>query len=347
VRVVQYGPGLAAHGIDLHARPFLTEEAYRVVRSAPHWVDRLGGFLGGAVDAHQLLRSVREYDVVWIQRGLAPFLDAWALDAILDSGVPLVYDFDDAIYLPQNGGRAWVERLRDPRGVTRGFCVAAAVVLAGNEHLAAFARDAMGRGGKRVQVVPSVVDTDVLTPPRDRSPGPPVVGWVGSDSTLVYLEGIAEALAELSASGACRIVVAAGSRRPSLPGATYTFVPWSAAGEAELFQSLDVGLYPLDDSPWSRGKCGFKALQYMACAVPCIASPVGVLRTMVLEGGTGLIADAPSSWAPSVGTLLDDPERRRRMGQAGRHMVEERYSLRALTPVVAEALRHAAGGSTS
>jgi len=104
---------------------------------------------------------------------------------------------------------------------------------------------------------------------------------VGSDGTVPYLESLGPALRELAGRVRHRLVVVAGARHPHLPGVSYDFVPWRPESEVAHFQALDVGLYPLDDTPRNRGKCGFEALQSLACGVPCVASPVGVLRDIV------------------------------------------------------------------
>jgi glycosyltransferase involved in cell wall biosynthesis len=166
---------------------------------------------------------------------------------------------------------------------------------------------------------------------------------VGSDSTVPYLESLGPALRELAGRVPHRLVVVAGTRPPHLPGVTYDFVPWQPDAEAAHFQALDVGLYPLDDTPWSRGKCGFKALQYMACGVPCVASPVGVLRDIVRPGVTGLHAEDPQAWVEACARLLSDAEARARMGRAGRALVEAEYSVEAVVPQVMAAFRTALG----
>ncbi|HSW31540.1 MAG TPA: glycosyltransferase family 4 protein, partial [Longimicrobiales bacterium] len=131
---------------------------------------------------------------------------------------------------------------------------------------------------------------------------------------------------------------------PRLPGVAFERVRWSAEREAEVLASLDVGLYPLDDTPWTRGKCGFKALQYLSCGVPCVASPVGVLRDIVRPGVTGLHAGDPEGWAAALARLLGDAAERRRMGEAGRALVEEGYSVERVAPLVAEAIETAVRG---
>lgn len=339
-RIVQLRAALAALRVDLTFHPFLGAAAYRTLVR--------GGALAGAAAVVEGFESIRgvidraaDYDAVLVQRGVALLFDRRLLDALQRRGVPLIYDFDDAVYLPQERGRRWLERLRDPDGTTRAFCRAARVVLAGNEVLADFARAAVGPAG-RVRVVPSVVDTDTFRPAgAARPPGPPTLGWVGSDTTVGYLEALAPALRALAGRVPHRLVVVSGARRPRLDGVAYDFRAWEAGREVADFQELDVGLYPLDDSPWSRGKCGFKALQYLSCGAPCVASPVGVLRDIVRPGVTGLHACDTDAWVEACASLLADPEARARMGDAGRKLVEERYSVRVAAPEIAAAVEEA------
>jgi glycosyltransferase involved in cell wall biosynthesis len=339
-RVVQLQPALSALGVEVTLHPFLSGAAYRTLQR--------GGALRAVRVLAQAFASVRRvlegagaYDVVLVQRGIGLLLDQRFLGGLERRGIPLVYDFDDAVFLGQEGGRRWLEALRDPPGTTRAFCRAARVVLAGNGYLADFARRAVGRRhAHRVRVVPSVVDTDRFVPGA-RHEGVPRLGWVGSDTTVPYLEVLAPALAELARRVPHRLVVVAGARRPVLPGVDYDFVPWKPEDEAAHFQRLDVGLYPLDASPWSLGKCGFKAIQYLACGVPCVASPVGVLRDIVRPGETGLHATGTAEWVEACARLLAEPAERARMGSAGRALVEDAYSVRGVAPRVARAVEEA------
>lgn len=342
-RLVQLVPLLAELGVDVTVRPFLDEDAYARVRG------RRGGAAAALAAAVArlpgTLRAVGDHDVVLVQRGVSLALDRWLPSRLAGRGVPMVYDFDDAVFLPQEGGRGWLERLRDPGGSTRAFCRGAAVVLAGNPFLADFARDAVGPGGEdRVRVLPSVVDPRRLVPAGPRpAESPPTLGWVGSDSTIPYLEALAPALRALADAVPHRLLVVAGSRRPRLEGAAFDFARWTPEGEADLLASLDVGLYPLDDTPWGRGKCGFKALQYLACGVPCVASPVGVLRDIVRPGVTGFHATSTGEWVEACARLLRDRGERARMGAAGRGLVEASYSLEVAAPRLAAALHDAVG----
>ncbi|HSG08333.1 MAG TPA: glycosyltransferase family 4 protein [Longimicrobiales bacterium] len=341
-RLMQFRAALDAQDVALELHPFLSARAYAAVQS--------GGLRAGLslarsfAELRRVVSQASRYDVVLIQRALALLFDQALLARLARSGVPLVYDFDDAVFLPQEGGRWWLERARDPRSTTAAFCHAAGAIFAGNDYLADFARGILGAAaGDRVHVIPSVVDTDRLAPAERPAGALPTLGWVGSDSTLPYLESLAGVLRTLADRIPHRLLVVAGRRRPRLPGVAMEFQPWSAAKEAELLGRIDVGLYPLDDTPWTRGKCGFKALQYLACAVPCVASPVGVLPGIVRGGETGLLASSPDEWVQACARLLGDAEERARLGAQGRALVVERYSVSAVAPVIGGLLRSVGG----
>jgi glycosyltransferase involved in cell wall biosynthesis len=341
-RLVQLAPALAARGVSLTLHPFLSMEEHRTVRAGLLLGSAGRSVVRALARARRVVDGASTWDAVLVQRGIGLVLDRSLLGRLIRSGTPVVYDFDDAVYLPQDQGRWWVEAIRDPDRTTRAFCRAAGVVLAGNAHLAAYAMEAVGpAAAERVRVLPSVVDTERFAPaPHDADL--PTLGWVGSDSTVPYLEALAPALRALATRVPHRLVVVAGTRRPRLPGVSYEFVPWSPDADAARFQALDVGLYPLDDTPWTRGKCGFKALQYLACGVPCVASPVGVLRDIVRPGETGLHADGTDAWVDACARLLGDPATRAGMGRAGRALVRARYSVEAGAPILASALEDAA-----
>lgn len=343
-RVVQLMEPLRHLGVHVTLRTLVAATDYPSLRRRG-WPSA-AGLLRAARKLRTVLDEAPAYDAVWIQRGLSLVLDRETLPRLARRGPALVYDFDDAVFLRQPGGSPWTEAARRPAGTTRALCRAAGQVMAGNEYLAAYAREARGGGGDGVLVVPTSVDTRALAP-RRRESALPTVGWVGSDSALPYLESLAPALRELAASVPHRLVVVAGDREPRLPGVHFERVRWSPAVETDALASLDVGLYPLDDTPWTRGKCGFKALQYLACGTACVASPVGVLRDIVRPGVTGLHAVGQEEWTAALARLLSDAAERRRMGEAGRALVEREYSVDRVAPRVAEALQAAVRGRRS
>lgn len=174
------------------------------------------------------------------------------------------------------------------------------------------------------------------------------VGWIGSPTTARYLDLLAEPLARLMAEGLIRPVLI-GAGVDALPGLDAERIPWAEAEEVAALNGLDVGVMPLVDSLWERGKCGYKLIQYMACGKPVVASPVGVNRVIVEPEGTpaanGFLAGTSIEWEAALRALAIDPELRRRLGQAGRSKVERAYSLQAVAPQLVGLLRSAAGAS--
>jgi len=259
-------------------------------------------------------------------------------------GVPLVYDIDDAIYLSPRDfveegedSRDAMNRGKDP-GEVLALLAAADLVLAGNETLASRAREA---GAKRIVILPTSVDTDLYRPAAREARTVPLVGWIGSPTATYCLRAIAPALAAAAKEVPFRLLVVGSSGPVEVPGVEVVRRDWSLDREAEDYASLDVGLYPLPDNPWTRGKCGYKALLYQSCAVPCLASPVGVNAEIVRDGVTGFHALDAAGWTRSLVALLRDPALRSRMGAEGRRLVEERWSLRALAPRMVDALKEA------
>jgi glycosyltransferase involved in cell wall biosynthesis len=283
-------------------------------------------------------RRAAEADLVVLQRRLLRTDDFERLRAAVRR---LVYDFDDAMpYRDPFRGK--------PESTARAnrflrTCSAADAVVAGSEDLADLARMCLPRA---LFVAPTPVDPARYGPgPGPRGPGEPVrFGWIGSRSTLPYLSGIAGPLARACAvlPGARLLVVADGD--PDLPGVPVDLEPWTEDGEAEALRRVDLGLMPLTDDPWSRGKCAFKLLQYGATGIPSVASPVGANRAVVEDGRTGLLAGDGPAWEAALVRLGRDPGLRARMGAAARRSVEERWSTGVLGPPLARFLALVAGG---
>lgn len=368
-RLLQFVEPLAAKGIALEIVPFLEEGEYRGLYEPGGWLRKLGLLVRGLRRRFRSVTQVHRADVVLIQRELAPVLNVRLLARAGAGGVPLVYDFDDAVFLPPPGGSRLMALFRRPEGATAAFSRRAARILAGNRYLAEFARAARdperteegaraseqaptgrpeGRGrdvGPEVRILPTVIDTDRFVPRADRvdpRDGPPVVGWIGTHSTNRYLADLYPALQRLADRSPYRLLVVSNRPPPPAPALELEYRPWRSDREVAQVQALDVGLYPLSDGPWARGKCGFKAIQYLACGVPTVASPVGVLRDIVLPGATGYLADEPEEWVRHLERLLTDRDHRRELGRRGREHVVERYSVRAAVGVLETAIREAA-----
>jgi glycosyltransferase involved in cell wall biosynthesis len=344
-RVFAYLPALREAGIEARVSPFLGDAAfrrfYRPGLEGLIW--KAGGALTGyARRAVQLTAGVGA-DVVVIHREAVPRGNRWVLGRLKARGVPVVYDLDDAIYLaprdfvePGEDSRDAMNRGKDPGEVDR-LLAASDLALVGNETLAAHAREV---GARRVEVLPTPVDTDRFRPdPAARDGGPPLLGWIGSPTATYCIRSLAPALSRAAKQEPFRLLVVGASGPVEVPGVEVIRRDWSLDREAADHASLAVGLYPLPDNPWTRGKCGYKALLYAACAVPCVASPVGVNREIVRDGETGFHAADDAQWEERLLRLLRDPALRDRMGAAARRLAEERWSVRVLAPRMVAALR--------
>lgn len=334
-RIEQWASLMRQEGVEVVFSPFLSPRAMEVLYAAGHtWTKaretvrgywrRVGGILGGG-----------RYDVAYVYREAALLGPAW-IERLIARRRPIVFDFDDAIYLPAaSPANAWSVALKAP-GKTAAICRLARHVTVGNETLAAFAAP-LSRG---VSVVPSTIDTDAYTV-RERPENPrPLVGWTGSTTTLPHLERLVPALMRLRGLVDYRLRVI--GPRFAAPGLDVEWLPWSAASEVEDLRPLDAGLMPLPDDEWSRGKCGMKALQYMALGIPPVVSPVGANMEIVKDGVNGFHARDDGQWVETVRCLLGDPARRVKLGAEARRTIEERYSARVHAPRMAAILREAA-----
>lgn len=284
------------------------------------------------------LMSRPKPDVIWVEKEIFPWLP-WPVEAaLLSRSVPIVSDYDDAIFHNYDLNRNPVVRMLLGRKIDQ-LMKRSSLVLAGNDYLAERARNA---GARRVEVVPTVVDLERygLRPEHDDAALRPAIGWIGSPSTYRYVEAIAPMLRTVAESSRARIHIV-GARTDELRDGPFEFLPWSEDTEASMVQGMSIGIMPLDDTPWSRGKCGYKLIQYMACGLPVVASPVGVNSRIVEHGVNGFLARTEDEWREALTALLGDPELRHRMGRAGRAKIEAEYSLQVWGPRIADLLKSA------
>jgi glycosyltransferase involved in cell wall biosynthesis len=282
--------------------------------------------------------SVRRYDVVWIEGEVLPYVPALAPAILARLGVPYVADYDDALFHRYELHRRAPVRALLGGKIDRVMRHAAAVTV-GNDYLAARAYRACAR---RVEILPSAVDIDRFAPAAADDPQEVVVGWMGSPSTARYLPLVAGALATATKRGMRVVVVGAGDDL-ALPGVPCERQMWTADTEVAQLQSFAIGIMPLVDGPWERGKCGYKLVQYMACGKPVVASPVGTSCQLVEHGRNGFLATSPGEWVTALTTLASDAELRRRLGAAGRLKVESEFAAGVVGRRIAAILRDAAG----
>jgi glycosyltransferase involved in cell wall biosynthesis len=337
-RVAQFLPYLSSAGFDVTIKPFYSTEFFRLVYRPGHMLNKIGRFIGLACRKYFELLSVRQYDLVFLYREAIPIGPPIIERIIHGLGVPIVLDFDDAFYMTNvsDANRA-VAFLKNPGRVATVLRLSRAATV-GNEFLAQYAR----RHNLAVTVIPTVVDTTKFVPRTDREPRPvPVVGWVGSPTTFGYLLDIADVLRAVAATHPFVLRVSGAGRSVNIPGVTVEEVPWTLADEVRLFNDLDIGVYPLPDNDWARGKCGFKAIQCMACGVPVVAAAVGVNCDIITDGQDSFLASTRQEWIAKLSRLISDAALRRRMATAGRTTIEQHYSVQVAAPRLAEVLRAA------
>ncbi|GAA3786523.1 glycosyltransferase family 4 protein [Qipengyuania pelagi] len=333
-RLLQYAPFLARHYLDIELQPLLDDDylqgLMRGERASQALVMKAyGRRLAGIV-------SMGRYDLVWVQYELFPYLPLIDGLAARLAKVPIVYDIDDAIFHMYDTHRSPVVRQLLGRKLLP-LVRQAAICVCGNEYLADYVTSA----GGNALVVPTVVDTDIFKPSIEGSDNRPLtVGWIGSPSTWRYVEPLLPTLLPaLSRLHARFRVVGAGPAAKGIAG--IDAVEWSESNEVADLQAMDIGLMPVPDEPWARGKCGYKLIQYMACGVPGIASPVGVNRDIIDHGVDGLFARTEAEWTHALDQLAHDSALRQRMGEKGRAKVMNHYSLQSQQPIVLDAFRAA------
>ncbi len=341
MRSLQYLPWFEQAGLQVTVQPLLSDEflSHRYQQGTYGVWSLLNAYAARL----RALMARRHFDVVWIEKEALPWWPLW-LELVWLRGVPYVLDYDDAIFHNYDQhANSWVRRLFGRR--LDGLMAQAALVVGGNHYLAQRARDA---GALWVEVVPTVIDLvryplqpqALVELPVDGDL--PRVVWIGSPSTVRYLQLIREPLQALATRQPFVLRVIGGGA-VDLPGVQVEVVAWTEATEVENISTCQVGVMPLLDSVWERGKCGYKLIQYMACGLPVVASGVGVNPEIVHHGENGFVANTADEWVTSLGKLLQSSSLRQQMGAAGRHRVENEYCIQKTGPRTAQLLRLAAG----
>jgi len=339
-RIEQYRPLLAERGIEVETAPLFDERWFAILERPPgpgrtlaKAAYSVGRLLARCSQALAASRSGA--DVVLVEQQLFPYLPAIFELALWPRGRRTIVEMDDAIYLTR-GHRAKLQRL----------WARADLVIVGNRFLAEVVRPF----AREFVIIPTTVDVsryDAAWAAQQERRGaraddaPLRVGWVGLRYNFPYLQLLAEPLAKIAATGRPVELRVISSACPE-PGPEWGAVqlvhrPWSESGEAGEIGQCDLGVMPLPDNEWSRGKCALKLLQYMAAGVPVVASPVGVNADLVRHGENGLLAADSPGWEDALGQLAADAELRARLGEAGRQTVIRDFSLAKGAKMVAKA----------
>ncbi len=333
MRTCQYVPYWQAIGIDVQVSPLLREDYIKrlYAKQATNWFAVINDYLMQAVR----LLGARKFDLLWIEKELFPNLPAWFEQALSALNIRYVVDYDDAIFHNYDLNLHPAKRLLADKidKVMRN----STLVVCGNSYLAERAHTA---GSRHVEIVPTVIDLDRYAVVTSKIHPALVVGWIGSPSTVKYLDVVLPALKIVAAEFPFQLrIIGAQLTSPELDVDCRS---WSEESEASEIQDFDVGIMPLIDSPWERGKCGYKLIQYMACGRPVVASPVGVNKEIVGHGINGYLASTVDEWTHAFRTLYSNSQNRLAMGEQGRRAVEEKYCLQVTAPRLAQLFHEAA-----
>ena len=331
-RLEQWDPLLRERGVEITYAPFEDEELHSIVYKPGQMGKKMQLVGRNLARRFSTITKARKYDLVYILREAALLGPAIFERLLHQQRVPFVFDFDDAIFVtyrsPSNGYLSYLKFASK----TKTICRLASHVMVGNPYLAEYAAQV----NDNVTVIPTTIDTDKyrVSPPQN-SGGPLTIGWTGSYSTVQHLDTLRGALQKLAETENFRLRVI-GTPTYELAPVQVEALQWRAATELEDLSAIDIGVMPLPDDNWSKGKCGLKALQFMALGIPTICSPVGVNTDILQDNENGFLAATEAEWVEKLTRLLRSAELRRRLGHAGRTTVEEKYSAVTQAPRVYE-----------
>lgn len=330
MRSLQYLPYLKGHGADVTVEPLFDDDYLnRLYQSGQRSIFSVAKYYFRRLVA---LLGIFRYDLILIEYEIFPYFPAFSERLLCFFGKAYVVDYDDAIFHNYDRSSSIFIRTLMRRKIDVVMRHASCVVV-GNEYLATRARAA---GAPRVEVVPTVVDITRYSPCTLPPSSDLNIGWIGSPSTQGYVVGIKDALIRACKVHHVRLMLVGATEqiREEFSELDIDIVTWSEASEVRFIRQMDIGIMPLPDDPWENGKCGYKLIQYMACGIPVIASPVGVNVGIVTDSQCGLLVGNLSEWEAALLQLLESPEQRAKLGSAGRSAVENIYSLQAQAPVL-------------
>jgi glycosyltransferase involved in cell wall biosynthesis len=322
LRTFQYLPLLEDSGWQFTVKP-LFNEAYLDSLYSGKGRSRVA-LICAYLRRFLLILNVFHYRFMWFEKELFPYMPAWIEVLLSRLRVGYVVDYDDAIFHNYDlSANKWIRRFLGKKIDT--VMRHASYVIVGNNYLA---ERAISAGAKRVVIIPTVVDHhrySTAKQPRQSI----TIGWIGSPTTQRYVENLLPVLQDLARESDFRLLLVGATTDVSdrFPGINVDIQPWSEDTEADLIQTMDIGIMPLEDGPWEKGKCGYKLIQYMASGVPVVASPVGVNSSIVDGAGCGLLASGLDDWEMAFNKLVYDKSLRHKLGSAGRTAVKAQYSL--------------------
>lgn len=326
-RFEQYLEDLQKKNHDITLQSFLDAPTWEILYKKGNTFRKLWGISKGFLRRWKVIFQAKKYDYIFIHREASPLgppVFEWILAKIL--GKKIIFDFDDAIWLPNTSQSNFLAASLKFHNKTRLICKCAYKISVGNAYLGAYAQ----RYNPNTIINPTTIDTinwhNQVKNQEDNTQL--VIGWTGTHSTLKYLDELVPVLQELEQSYNFTFLVIA-NQAPTWQLQSLRFIPWQKATEIEDLLKMNVGVMPLTDDEWAKGKCGFKALQYMALGIPALASPVGVNAEIIDHEENGFLCRDAQDWHKYLTQLLEDQTLRSRLGKKARKKIIDYYSVLA------------------
>lgn len=322
-RVEQYLPFLKAEGIEYDVRPFVTQRFFKILYLKGKNIRKILYFIQALWDRVLVIYRSRKYDLILIHREACPIGPPIFEWMIYKFKKPIIFDFDDAIFLQNLSPANRIYGFLKSPSKTQAIIKMSKAVIVANRFLEEYAR----RFNSRVYIIPTSIDTEKFMVKENASKRLSI-GWVGSPTTFPYLHSLSGAIKELSMKHDFIFKIIGAGENLSIAGVNIESRDWKLEEEIANFQGIDIGIYPLSDTMWARGKAAFKAIQFMSMGIPVVASPVGMNKELIQDGVNGFLAASDEEWVNKISSLIKDEGLRQRIGLAGRKTIEEHYSVK-------------------
>jgi glycosyltransferase involved in cell wall biosynthesis len=331
LRSYQYFPILEAKGFTVDVSPFF-DENYLINLYAGKQTGKLK-LIKYYLNRFRALFFVYKYDRIVIEKELFPYFFSWFEKILWLLRVKYIVDYDDAIFhnydLSSNKLIFFLLKNKINNVMKYSGCV-----IAGNSYLAERAKVS---GAKKIVILPTVIDLDLYTTPKKNTSSKIVIGWIGSPSTFKYVKNYSSVFAQLLKNPSVELHIIGATEDLGL-AEQVKYLKWSEESEVSLLSQFDIGIMPLENTPWELGKCSYKLIQYMGCSVPVVASSVGMNTEVVDEGINGFLVQTEDEWLSRLNQLIEDISLRQLLGTKGRIKVESEYSVQKKQAVLLEVL---------
>jgi glycosyltransferase involved in cell wall biosynthesis len=320
LRSFQYFSELEESGIEITVKPFFDDNYLdRLYRKQPQ---NPISILGYYFFRFLVLFSVFGYDKIVIEKELFPYFFSWFEKILKLLGIKYIVDYDDAIFHNYDMSKSKIISLLLKRKIDNvmkySYCV-----IAGNSYLAERATNA---GAVKVVILPTVIDLNRYEVKKGYGSEQPVIGWIGSPTSFKYISKLMPVLNQLIDKYNCKLQIV-GAQTDLKFSKNVEFIPWTESSEVSNIKMFDIGIMPLENTPWELGKCSYKLIQYMGCGIPVVASLVGMNRKVVEDGLNGFLVSTSEEWFQAIEKLITNENLRKKLGEAGREKVESFYNL--------------------